>query len=291
MLVFNCYGHHVCGQDALIQSLYWQKVGLKSAPVRLVSHAIAQVQYDGGWHVMDGDLDSFFLLRDNETVASDRELARDHDLVKRAHTYGLTLPDLRRFDEAYAAMFVCEDPVHGDRAGNSTWTMNMTLRPGEALVWRWGHLTPPKYSWRRGAARLPRHRLQRPLGIPAGLQHDLWKKGATTIENIVSAPDGLRAEEGKTGTIIWTMRSPYIFVGGRFEAEGNGAVLEVSEDGKKWLSTEKDARGTAWNTISSRTGGRNASTISSAASSRATPGSSDWRRSTICKWPCWRCPR
>ena len=71
VLVFNCYGHHVCGQDAQIQSLYWQKVGLKSAPVRLVSHAIAQVQYDGGWHVMDGDLESFFLLRDNETVASD----------------------------------------------------------------------------------------------------------------------------------------------------------------------------------------------------------------------------
>ena len=123
-------------------------MGLKSAPVRLVSHAIAQVAYDGGWHVMDGDLDSFFLLRDNETLASDRELARDHDLVKRAHTYGITLPDTRRIDEAYAAMFVCEDPVRGDRASQPKTTMNMTLRPGEALVWRWGHLTPAKYSWR-----------------------------------------------------------------------------------------------------------------------------------------------
>ncbi len=99
---------------------------------------------------MDGDLDSFFLLRDNETVASDCEIARDHDLVKRAHSFGLTFQDLRRFDEGYAAMFVCENPVHGDRAGNSQWTMNMTLRPGEALTWRWGHLTPvpPKNSVR-----------------------------------------------------------------------------------------------------------------------------------------------
>ena len=68
------------------------------------------------------------------------------------------------------------------------------------------------------------------------------------------------------------MRSPYNFVGGQFEAEGNGAMLEVSEDGKKWVSTEKDARGTASNTISFRTGDRNASSICSAASSRATPG-------------------
>ena len=244
VLVFNCYGHHVCGQDAQIQSLYWQKVGLKSAPVRLVSHAIAQVQYDGGWHVMDGDLESFFLLRDNQTVASDREIARDHDLVKRAHSFGLTFPDLRRFDESYASMFVCEDPVRGDRAGNSTWTMNMTLRPGEALVWRWGHLTPPKYSWQ--AAEQPNY----PDTVCNGLweyrpdfSNDVWKKGAATIENIVSTPEGLRAEEGKTGTIVWTMRSPYNFVGAKFEAEGKGAVLEVSEDGKKWVSTEKDAEG------------------------------------------------
>jgi len=242
VLVLNVYGHNVCGQDAQLMSLYWQKVGLKSAPVRLVSHAIAQVQYDGGWHVLDGDLDSFFLLRDNETLASDRELARDHDLIKRAHAYGITMVDLRRLDESYAAMYVCEDPVRGDRAGQSQWTMNMTLRPGEALTWRWGHLTPPKYSWREQ----PDH----PEIICNGLWEyrpdftsDLWRKGATTVENIVSGPDGLRAEEGKTGTIIWTMRSPYNFVGGQFEAEGNGAVLEVSEDGTKWVSTEKDATG------------------------------------------------
>lgn len=244
VLVFNCYGHHVCGQDAQISALYWQKVGLKSAPVRLVSHAIAQVQYDGGWHVMDGDLESFFLLRDNQTVASDREIARDHDLVKRAHSFGLTFPDLRRFDESYASMFVCEDPVRGERAGHSTWTMNMTLRPGEALVWRWGHLAPPKYSWQ--AAEQPNY----PDTVCNGLweyrpdfSNDVWKKGATTIENIVSTPEGLRAEDGKTGTIVWTMRSPYNFVGARFEAEGKGVVLEVSEDGKKWFSTEKDAQG------------------------------------------------
>ena len=83
----------------MIMGGLWRKVGLKSAPVRLVSHAIAQVSYDGGWHVMDGDLDSFFLLRDNETLASDRELARDHDLVKRTHTYGISWPTDAALDE------------------------------------------------------------------------------------------------------------------------------------------------------------------------------------------------
>ena len=46
----------------------WKQVGLKGAPVRLVGHAIAQVHYDGAWHVMDGDLGMIYLLRDNETL-------------------------------------------------------------------------------------------------------------------------------------------------------------------------------------------------------------------------------
>jgi hypothetical protein len=244
VLVFNVYGHNVCGQDANLMAAYWNKVGLKAAPVRLVSHAIAQVQYDGGWHVLDGDMETFFLLRDNETLASDRELARDHDLIKRAHAHGLTMADLRRLDESYAAMFVCEDPVRGERSAQPKSNMNMTLRPGEAIVWRWGHLTPAKYSWR--SAEQPDY----PETVCDGLweyrpdfSNDVWRKGATSIENIVSGPDGLRAEDGKTGTIVWTMRSPYNFVGGRFEVEGKGAVLDVSEDGKKWVSTENDAEG------------------------------------------------
>ena len=97
--VFNIYGHNPCGKDAMMMGGLWKQVGLKGAPVRLVGHAIAQVHYDGGWHVMDGDLDMIYLLRDNETLASDRQLARDHDLVKRTHTMGILVDDSRTRDE------------------------------------------------------------------------------------------------------------------------------------------------------------------------------------------------
>lgn len=77
------------------------------------------------------------------------------------------------------------------------------------------------------------------------LTKETWRKGATTVENIASfrnanplipsfSPSGgegarravegdlkgLAPEEGKKGTIIWTMRAPYVFVGGRIESEG-----------------------------------------------------------------------
>ncbi len=231
--VFNTYGLNPCGKDAMMMGGLWKQVGLKGAPVRLVGHAIAQVGYDGGWHVMDGDLDMIYLLRDNETLANDRQLARDHDLVKRTHTMGLLVDDSRTRDEGAAAMFVSEEPIQGSRACKEDTTMKMTLRPGEALVWRWGHLKPAKY--------MAPSQFVYPDNICNGLWEyrpdfgrEVWKKGALKVENVVSGPEGLAAESGRPGTVVWKIASPYALVGGHLEAEAGGAKFAVSSDGTKW---------------------------------------------------------
>jgi hypothetical protein len=217
----------------------WKQVGLKGAPVRLVGHAIAQVHYDGDWHVMDGDLDMIYLLRDNETLANDRQLARDHDLVKRTHTMGILVDDNRRRDERAAAMFVSEEPIQGFRGCKDDGTMKMTLRPGEAIVWRWGHLKPAKY--------MSPNQFLYPDNICNGLWEyrpdfagDVWKNGALQVENVVAGPAGLAAANGAAGTIVWKIASPYPFVGGRLETKSNGAKFAVSPDGKQWTNLVGD---------------------------------------------------
>jgi hypothetical protein len=231
--VFNIYGLNPCGKDAMMMGGLWKQVGLKGAPVRLVGHAIAQVYYDGGWHVMDGDLDMIYLLRDNETLASDQQLARDHDLVKRTHTMGILVDDSRARDERAAAMFVSEAPIRGSRACKEDTTMRMTLRPGEALVWRWGHLKPARY--------MSPNQFLYPDNVCNGLWEyrpdfggEVWKNGAMKAENVASGPEGLVAGDGKTGTVVWKISSPYAFVGGRLETEGSGARFAVSSDGTRW---------------------------------------------------------
>jgi len=231
--VFNIYGLNPCGKDAMMMGGLWKQVGLKGAPVRLVGHAIAQVHYDGDWHVMDGDLGMIYLLRDNETLASDRQLARDHDLVKRTHTMGILVDDNRARDELAAAMFVSEEPIKGSRACKEDTTMTMTLRSGEAIVWRWGHLKPAKY--------MSPDQFLYPDNVCNGLWEyrpdfggDVWKKGAMKVENVASGPEGLAAEDGKTGTVVWKVASPYPFVGGRLETDAGGAKFAVSPDGKQW---------------------------------------------------------
>ena len=50
----------------------------------------------------------------------------------------------------------------------------------------------------------------------------------------------LSAEEGKTGTIVWTIASPYVFVGGMVEAEEAGARFKLSWDAKTWHDTDRN---------------------------------------------------
>jgi hypothetical protein len=233
--VFNIYGLNPCGKDAMMMGGLWKQVGLKGAPVRLVGHAIAQVHYDGDWHVMDGDLGMIYLLRDNETLANDRQLARDHDLVKRTHTMGILVDDSRTRDEGAAAMFVSEEPIEGSRACKTDTTMQMTLRPGEALVWRWGHLKPARH--------MSPSQFLYPDNICNGLWEyrpdfsgEVWKKGAIKVENVAAGPEGLTpvVPARSTGTIVWKIASPYALVGGHLEVEASGAKFAVSSDGKKW---------------------------------------------------------
>ena len=42
-------------------------------------------------------------------------------------------------------MYFYEGRVTGERGNQVDTTMNMVLRPGEAIVWRWGQLDPVKY--------------------------------------------------------------------------------------------------------------------------------------------------
>jgi hypothetical protein len=239
--VFNVYGHNTCGNDSICLAGLWRKAGFKVAPARLVGHCVTQVTYDGAWHLMDGDMQSIYLLRDNETVAGEQDLVRDHDLIRRTHTQGILQPDRRAGDEWESSIYVFEGRVSGDRNSAAN-AMNMTLRPGEAIEWRWGHLSPIKYHGPR-PPRFPDRICNGLWEYQPDFNQPSWRAGATRIESVRQKDGALMAEEGKTGTIVWTMSSPYVFVGGRLEVEGTGARFKLSWDGKTWLDIDRNLDG------------------------------------------------
>jgi len=238
--VFNVYGFNTCGNDSICIGTLLKAAGLKAAPARALGHCISQAFYDNAWHFLDGDLHCVYLLRDNRTVAGEQDIVRDHDLVKRTHSQGILFPDTWWQGQGMPSMYCYVGDVKGERSGKSDTTMNMTLRPGEAIVWRWGQLTPMKYH---GALMTVPTYEQVPYVICNGLweyrpdfTRETWRQGAK-VDSVASGPQGLTVEKGKSGTIVWTMASPYVFVGGRIKAEGTGMKFFISQDGKSWRST------------------------------------------------------
>jgi len=232
-IVFNVLGYNTCGDDSQCLAGLWKTAGLKKVrPARVLAHCISQVWYDGRWHMLDGDQQSIYLLRDNHTVASENDIVTDHDLIKRTPTRGFLSRDSRAGDESQASLYFYEGDEPGDRNVKYHHTMNMTLRPGEALVYRWGHLEPVKYY---GSPVKYKHTVCNGLWeYRPDLSKDTWRAGALTVQNVRQTRDGLAPEPGKTGTIIWKIHSPYTMVGGRVDLEGNGVKLSVSWDNKTW---------------------------------------------------------
>jgi hypothetical protein len=230
--VFNVYGHNTCGNDSICLAGLWKKAGLKIAPARVVGHCVTQVFYEGGWHLFDGDMHSMYLLRDNKTVAGELDLVADHDLVRRTHTQGILQQDGRAADEWESSIYVCAGPVNGDRNAETKTSMNMTLRPREALVWRWGHTTPIKFHG--STPKFPDRICNGLWEYRPDFTNAAWRKGAQSVDAIAEQRDGLGAEPGQTGTIVWSMNSPYVLVGGRLEIEGTDAKFAISWDGKTW---------------------------------------------------------
>jgi acetyl esterase/lipase len=242
--VFNVYGYTTCGDDSICLAGLWKTAGFKVRPARTPGHCITQVNFDGRWNLLDGDMGPFYLLRDNVTIAGERDLVRDHDLLKRTHTHGILDADSRADAEWSAALFVYEGQAEGDRNSNRDTTMNMVLRPNEALVWRWGHRVPLKYHgpaaitvWGQRAAERVCNGLweYRP-----DFTREVWRRGADSVENVRVKDGELTSEAGKTGVVVWKMRSPYVFVGGRLDIEGGAAKFSLSWDGKSWQDVGED---------------------------------------------------
>ena len=242
--VFNVYGFTTCGHDSICLAGLWSQAGLKRRPARPVGHCITQVFYDGAWHILDADMQCLYLMRDNHTIAGEKAIVHDHDLVKRTHTAGFLSFDDRAKDEWEAALFGYGGDAGGSRDTSTEHIMGMTLRPGEALTWRWGQLQPVKYHGVDDIAAMFGREATDTIcngrwEYRPDFAGDVWKRGADIVENVRVTPEGLGAESGETGTVVWTMCSPYVFVGGRLEMEGKGR-FSLSWDGESWGEVGED---------------------------------------------------
>ena len=212
---FNVYGYSLCGDIAQTIRQLWKVAGFKTRRGWPHGHTLTETWFDGAWHMLDGDESIICLRRDNETIAGEEEVVRDHDLMKRTHTYGILSGDDPLTDQFSVSLHVYEGKREGDWRDDFGYRMELTLRPGESLAWRWdnvgrSHGTDLATGW----------------GPQAGQP--------LANGRLVYAPPALNAAGEREGdALIVPMASSYVIVGGKLDVRGDARVF-ISFDGKKW---------------------------------------------------------
>jgi hypothetical protein len=235
--VLNVYGYTLCGDDAQVIADLWRAAGFRTRRGRPHGHCTTEVFYDGDWHLLDGDENIIGLLRDNETIAEEADIVRDHDLMKRTHTYGILAGDSRETDEFSASLCAYDgDDRSGDWQSHVGHTMDFTLRPGESIEWRWDHREKAHGIWRGKS-------LLSGWGETAWARHcnGYWRYEPNLIrrsfrDSLVSqdnlatltsrSPRLHPAAPGQHAQFTVAIRAPYVIVGGRVRLRGLRASAE-----------------------------------------------------------------
>jgi len=238
--MLNVYGYTLCWDEAYTVSNLWQAAGLKIRRGLPHGHCTTEVYYDGDYHLLDSDEHLLILDRDNQTIASEARISRDHDLMKRSHAYGVGSGESREASESAASLFCHEGPRSGGRPRVGDHTMSLVLRPGERLAWGWTErgkyhgfgAAPPRYANGKQQWSVP-------------LTDTRW---ALSSNNVQVEETGLVTQTD--GQIIFEMRSPYVLVGGciQIELEGAGSLSAQRIEDGSWVplkpSAEPGAEGT-----------------------------------------------
>ena len=211
--MLNVYGYTLCGDDSYTLADLWREAGLRVRNGHPIGHSTSEVFYDGMWHLLDGDEHVICLMRDNQTIAGEEEIVADHDLMKRTHVYGILRGDDRQTDEFSASLFPFEGEREEKKGVHPSHEMKLTLRPGEALEWRWDgrgkfHGRENMGSWRNAWTRI----CNGVLHYKPDVKSNRWRAGAVEMVNVANS-EALCSQE-ETASVVFEMKSPYVIVGG-----------------------------------------------------------------------------
>jgi hypothetical protein len=260
------YGYTLCGDEAIIINDVWKAAGLTTRRGYPVGHCVTEVFYDGAFHLLDSDEHVFCLMRDNRTIASEADVVRDHDLMKRTHTYSIGNPASRSTDEFSASLYGYEGVRKGDYGHSTRHVMDLVLRPNEAIEFRWDHLgkqytagtpVPPGQSIRDGQGDLLAgwgtaahdNLVNGRMRYRPDLSSALARQGAETVLNarFDTASSTIRpVDPRQTALVAWRFASPYVFVGGKATANlqlgvGGSAEWRYAVDDKNWQKAASSA--------------------------------------------------
>lgn len=266
--LIHVYGWGLCGSQHTVLKALYETAGWECRYVGWSNpgHTTIEVRYDGGWHYFDVFLKCYFWSKDRSHVVSQEEIAADPSLVLDAVKEGRAARQHLCCGDTAAGILsgVKSRRVVGDSKGWSSCTWRdqnyspaLRLPAGAALRLDWKG-EPGAFAV---AGKPPIHGcgMKDLRGDPVlGPLAEHYGPRGYSSGQLIYAPDfsrpadladvqlnGARAENGRLvaagkATAIFPLPLPYAYVGGKVEADFDGAgQLFVSADaGRTWQVIE-----------------------------------------------------
>ncbi len=199
VVYFNVYGYANCGFHSPVSVALARALGMQARVWEVWKHTVNEFRYNNSWHMLDSDIELYYLLDDNRTVASIEQLWADQKITlgkeenihltgfsgrnkcmrvlytdvegKPVYQYqdGLRLRGNRYFYDDH-----CYVQTYYDHFTYEPHTMAMTIRPGEKLVRNWTG-GEKFYDYRRHNANYERDKKPWRKPIRPGSGQLIWK--------------------------------------------------------------------------------------------------------------------
>lgn len=266
--LINSYGYGPCFVNAPALTALWQGAGFETRSWYLGRHTVAEVRYDGAWHMLDADARGWSRKPDGQ-IASVMDLAAEPALFLSPHEksdpyYPFARPDVvaaplkpwslpSRIMDLYQSV---DNNVILNNRVVSGHPMHLALRPGEQIS-----LSPGNEGlWNQSGSWYEPKRIQKeddsalqsgPVDITGALRYGngklTWRPALTDgktldqlwlgTQNVKSGKLGLEQDNPtRQGLAVFRVWCPYVMVGGRLAAHGSAApgkplAFELSSDG------------------------------------------------------------
>lgn len=235
----NAYGYGFCDDTATNFYLLASKVGLKSRVWGLSGHVVSEVYFQNDWHLLDSDNKVFYLEKDNKTIASVNDIAKDPELIYRVNSHAKTLAKLYTTKEnnyigQYWMSSISEDH-----------NMNFILRPEESFIASW-ETNGTYISYGRFFAHEPPRYGNGQFIYNLGSNNNIFLKNLFEKNNVkIIKKNGYTvltaSKSNQTAVFVIDFRTPYPITGANFEInysiteDSNLLKISFSEDNRKWL--------------------------------------------------------
>ena len=239
----NCYYCSGCSLSAANLVILLRHAGIIARAVwmspldQYETHCVTEAWYDGDWHLFDPERRAFFLEEDNLTVASYEDLHRNPQWEARTVNGGFSATKVKPHAEDYAAHY----PPHIMPVEQWLSSMDVTLRPGEMLVYRWDDIGKYRYGMnvRQKHGQIPYHLANGKLIYRPRLTGEEYQRGIVAEKNLVNDEGQLHPHAiGAPGSVIYRVDSPYPIVGG---LAGGRFAHETADDASRIYLSVRDS--------------------------------------------------